>query len=276
MTKSHHKAFTSSRTSRPLAGARWLAVALLLSNWTAVTATGDAVRFAEPASGRPVTSYPVDLPITGGQSRTLSIPRDCDSVRELSNSRQADVNRMMDRRLWRKVEDDCWFATLLSDRPAAPLQDFVTDYDFMNARLQDLPIEPGCAGVDHADHRDDCRSGPADPHGIVRHVPLPGETRDIGNDDKKAPCRLRDGVFYGQLVFTENGIRCIRGEAGPSLRLVTTDFADIDGDGYLDAVLRFVPIGANRRRMPMILPLTRFKADDRFVAVMPGQGSDAE
>ena len=42
------------------------------------------------------------------------------------------------------------------------------------------------------------------------------------------------------------------------------DFADVNGDQYLDAVLRFVPIGPGVARAPLTLPLTRTEPEGPF------------
>jgi hypothetical protein len=59
-------------------------------------------------------------------------------------------------------------------------------------------------------------------------------------------------------------MRCTTGPDAPSLRLIAVDFADINGDRFLDAVLRFVPLRARPARMPLILPLTRFEPGAPF------------
>ena len=42
------------------------------------------------------------------------------------------------------------------------------------------------------------------------------------------------------------------------------DFADVNGDGYLDAVLRLSRIGTRQRPELLVLPLTRFAPDQPF------------
>jgi hypothetical protein len=42
------------------------------------------------------------------------------------------------------------------------------------------------------------------------------------------------------------------------------DYADINGDGYMDAVLRFLPSGPGSIRRTIFLPVTRFSADGEF------------
>ena len=74
-----------------------------------------------------------------------------------------------------------------------------------------------------------------------------------------------DGVLTdGGLYIGPDGMRCASRNSQPSLRLIAVDYADINGDGYLDAVLRFVPIGPGAARSPLILPLTRTSPDGAF------------
>jgi hypothetical protein len=42
------------------------------------------------------------------------------------------------------------------------------------------------------------------------------------------------------------------------------DYADVNGDGYMDATLKIIPLGPGARRIPLILPLTRTQPEGPF------------
>ena len=114
-----------------------------------------------------------------------------------------------------------------------------------------------CIG-DAADGRaPGCGPTQTDRHGLLSHFPLSEPASRADDGAIPADCLLRDGLFYGHLYIGPDGMRCASRNSQPSLRLIAVDYADINGDGYLDAVLRFVPIGPGAARSPLILPLTR-------------------
>ena len=52
--------------------------------------------------------------------------------------------------------------------------------------------------------------------------------------------------------------------------------ADINGDGYLDAMLRLAPLGHGAIRVPLVLPLTRLSADGPLQVPGAGLAAPAE
>jgi hypothetical protein len=171
---------------------------------------------------------------------------------------------VVDRYLWDKVSEDCWFHAFLNRHPYQGVEDFVTDYDFKNARLADLPIDLDCLGDADGGQAAGCGPTTTDRHGLLSHFPLSEPVSRAGDDATPADCLLQDGVFYGRLYIGPEGMRCASRNRRPSLRLIAVDYADINGDGFLDAVLRFVPIGPGAARSPLILPLTRTSPDGAF------------
>ena len=257
----------SATAARPLAGtaptaarahaclARFAALLALLSS--AALATPDSARFAEPTTGRPVSQYTVELAVNRGQRQSFAIPRECPKVNRLYEERHADTARVVDRYLWDKVSEDCWFHAFLNRHPYRGVEDFVSDYDFKNARLADLPIDRDCIGDARDGQAPGCGPTQTGRHGLLSHFPLSEPVSRADDDAIPADCLLRDGLFFGQLYIGPDGMRCASRNGQPSLRLIAVDYADINGDGYLDAVLRFVPIGPGAARSPLILPLTR-------------------
>jgi len=161
---------------------------------------GDDAVFAEPTSGKPVSRYAVELSINGEQQRRrFEIPDECTEVKRLFEQRRADTTRIVDRRLWGKVSEDCWFHAFLNRHPFRGITDYVTDYDFKNANLADLPIDSDCASDSPDDALIGCNPAAADRHGLLRHFPL-SVLEGLGHDHPAAvDCLLRDGVFFGRL-----------------------------------------------------------------------------
>ena len=218
---------------------------------------------AEPSSGRKVTHYTVDLAVARDERQSFVIPDDCEAVMQALEQGKAYRGRIVDRRLWHKVEGDCHYTGFLHRHPRRALQDYVSDYDFMNARLSDLPIDRRCAAATSDSGEAACDPMATDASGLLRHFPLTQPLQDGAGGDE-CECQLTNGVFRGHLFVDAQGVRCTTDPDAPSLRLIAVDFADINGDRFLDAVLRFVPLRAGPARVPLILPLTRFEPDAPF------------
>ncbi|MGB5253479.1 MAG: ferric uptake regulator family protein [Sedimenticolaceae bacterium] len=257
-----HRASSGVAASRIIALLSGLA-ALAIAPVQVAADAGHKAFFAEPASGRKVTHYTVDLAVGRETRQSFVIPDDCDSVMRALEERKAYRGRIVDRRLWHKVEGDCHYDGFLHRHPRQALQDYVSDYDFMNARLSDLPIDRRCAGASSNSGETACDPMATDASGLLRHFPLAQPLQDGAGGDE-CECELTNGVFRGHLFVDEQGVRCTTDPDAPSLRLIAVDFADINGDRVLDAVLRFVPLRAGPARMPLILPLTRFEPDAPF------------
>lgn len=223
--------------------------------------------FSEPLSGKKVTHYEIELPIERGQRQTFRIPDDCGAAVRAINQGSAFKGSIVDRRFWQKVESDCRYHDFLYSRPQQVITDHVSAYDFMNAHLSDLPIDRRCAesGADPQQSR--CNATITNGLGMLRHFPLAAPLSTPPDNIECIRCELRNGLFRGYIFVGEDGIRCGTDVNAPSLRLIAVDHADINGDGFLDAVLRFVPIGPGSSRLPMILPLTRMTADGPFIPV---------
>ena len=238
---------------------------MMLASFGSVTAPLEAqplpsIDFAEPISGRKVERYYVDLPVGPSEYRTVTIPMDCSDVSQLIEEGAAYKGSIVDRRLWHKVEGDCRYHAFLNRHPMRDCEDHVSNYDFMNARIEDLPIDLGCAQAEAGE----CNPAATDALGMLRHFPLAEPVDALPNNGDQAQCELKDGLFRGRLFVDETGIHCEAGPSAPSLRLIAVDYADINGDRILDAVLRFVPIGRGAIRSPLVLPVTRTQPDGPF------------
>lgn len=237
--------------------------ALLSATWVESARCG--TYFTEPTSGGRVSGYQIELPVSADERRSFAIPADCRDVERRLERGLSHRGGIVDRRLWRKVVEDCWFHRFLNRHPTTSIRDFVSDYDFMNARLEDLPIDADCADTASTSTQA-CQPSATDAHGLLRYFPA-GEPWDPATSTTPARCVLRNGLFYGRLFVEADGLRCDAGHGNPSLRLIAVDFADVNGDRVLDAVLRFVPIGPHAARRPLILPLTRTSGQTRFTTI---------
>ena len=192
-----------------------------------------------PESGRRVTHYTLELPVNREQTQAFLIPDDCDAVMQAINEGATRWGSIVDRRFWKKVEGDCRHHRILHRLPQRVIEDHVSGYDFMNARLSDLPIDPRCTSP-----------GPGglqplatDAFGMLLYFPLTQQVTAPPAGVECTQCEFKDGLLRGRIFSDEDGISCEAVPYGPSLRLIAVDFADINGDGFLDAVLRFIPVG---------------------------------
>lgn len=238
---------------------------LLSTGRTVAAAPGQSEAFfAEPVSGRRVTAYQIELPTERSAKRTFSIPQDCAEVMRCMDEGAVYRSTVIDRRLWHKADSDCRFYSFLFRHPQQIIADYVSDYDFRNAQLRDLPVDLRCADGSPAEGQQGCNPAATDAFGMLLYFPLGEPPHDREADHEVAACELKDGVFHGRLHIDGDHFHCDAGPGTPTLRLIAVDFADINGDQYLDAVLRFVPIGPGAARAPLTLPLTRTEPEGPF------------
>ena len=245
-----------------------LAGAISLSITSAAGAPNPGVGcfFAEPLTGRRVTSYEVELATGREQRSSFNVPRDCEALIQAADGGSAYTGSVVDRRLWHKVESDCRYHAFLNHHPLDDMQDYVSGYDFMNAKLSDLPIDRRCAQDGSGNRPDDCNPAATDPFGLLRTFPITEPPHHRTDVHEETDCALEDGLFRGHLYVDAEGVHCNPGVGAPGLRLVAVDFADVNGDQVLDAVLRFIPIGRGGSRVPLTLPVTRFSESEPFSA----------
>lgn len=225
--------------------------------------------FSAPYSGERVKEYTVTLPLSRDQQEAFTIPRDCQKVNSRLLEGAGRWGSRVQRRLWLKVDDDCRYLNFLKSNPNHADKDFVSSYDFFNAKVSDLPLYPGC---DLFLLLHDPSACPPPMHGMpnfsmfMESHAMPGHMEPEADD-----CRFEGGVFRGHIYHTGAGLRCIEDHHAPGYRILSVDYADVNADGYLDAVLRMAPVGRGGRPSLLILPLTRFSEKEKFV--IP-QGAD--
>jgi len=222
------------------------------------------VYFAEPYTGQKVDNYQVTLPVSRDEVRSFAIPGQCDALIQAMSAGGMQWGSEIEKRVWIKVANDCRYHAFLHRFPNATPRDFISGYDFRNAALADLLAVVPCP--DGGDAGCEGRAaGVSDISQLLQLVPPPEETQEFIADD----CRLRQGSFRGEVIRDRQGLRCRYDRRSPGLRVIAVDHSDANGDGYLDAVLRVVPIGPGTTRMPLVVAFTRKGPEEPLTVLVP-------
>ncbi len=223
--------------------------------------------FSAPYTGKKVRQYDITLPLSRHQKTTFSIPQDCRKLNSRLLEGSGRWGTRIERRLWIKADDDCRYLNFLQQYAEHAEQDFVSNYDFYNAKISDLPLRPGCDLDLLLRNPTACPpSMPGMPNfsmfmsNMPMHQRQPKELED---------CRFNNGVFRGYIYHTGTGLRCRKDQKAPGYRILSVDFANVNGDKCQDAVLRMMPIGRGERPSLLILPLTRCSETEKF-SLLPG------
>ena len=221
--------------------------------------------FSAPYSGEKVAGYEVTLPVTRNDKKSFIIPDNCHAVLEAYKNGADRWGNRVERSIWRKVQLDCDYVIFLDNFPRPPSHDFVSGYDFMNIDLQDIPFWSSCGDTTADDrHANACNE--------IFNQSISGFSSFFGwnNSDTHPPvetsenCRINNGIFRGRVVYDQTGIHCVQDRNEPGFRIIAVDYADVNGDDFLDAILRLIPLGRGVSRTPLILPLTRKEPDGVF------------
>lgn len=180
------------------------------------------------------------------------LPRD--AARFLEEIDFHSLNSPFSERLYRTAAADAEYALLREGRRLAG-HDFVSDYDFMAASLDDLPFmlvaQAGIAGrqwLEFVGRLEENRAGfsvlefPAswtvgDDFEFTLHETPLYSGKDL------ASARLVDGYFHGSIEIRDGILAAFPEGSDPGTRLLeirihSVTFSDVNSDGYLDAVLR--------------------------------------
>jgi hypothetical protein len=223
--------------------------------------------FSAPYTGEKVQEYDIELPVSRYKKESFRIPADCSRLNSRLLEGSGHWGNRVERRLWMKADDDCRYLNFLNKYSGKASRDFVSGYDFYNASISDLPLRPGC----------DLNLLLRNPAACPPLMPgMPNFSMFMSNmpmhqtqEESLKDCRFENGLFRGYIYHTGMGLRCIRDPKAPGYRILSVDFADVNGDNCQDAVLRMVPVGRGARPSLLILPLTRCSEGEKF-SLPPG------
>jgi len=240
---------------------------ILLMLSFSLQAERDRFIFAMPFSGDKGSHYDIQLGYANDEIKKFHIPDDCSNIINMVNFGTANPINLIDRKLWFKAINDCRYVMMLGmNENSQPENDFVSHYDYFNARLADLPFSSQCKATDEEIFQKQCGEVQDGKPTIRSYFPflevLPND-KDVDTQE----CRFTNGLFRGRLVRTDEGIRCQKDRRTKGLRLISVDYTDLNNDSYMDVVLRIMPLGRGVSRFPILLPLTRFNPDTTFSLV---------
>ena len=120
-----------------------------------------------------------------------------------------------------------------------------------------------------------CAFGPPPVADIAPLLRFADPAGDVSDYDAES-CRLTHGSFRGYVVADAQGLRCRPDSRAPGIRVLSVDYADVNGDGWVDAVLRIVPIGPGANRRPLVLAYTRIGTEAPLTVPVEGSPPIAE
>lgn len=212
---------------------------------------------AAPFSGKKCTEYKIELPISRETKQQFSVPEDCASIRSHMLGGSSRWGSMIEKKLWHKAHYDCQLIDFLHHNKALPVADFISNYDFFNAPISDFPTSISCKLQTNVAI---CKQFEATIPKILNML-FPEILTGNKQVDDWGDCRLSNGVFRGRLIKDQDRIICQTDRKARGIRIIDVDYANINGDEYLDALLRIVKIGSNARRTTVLFPLTRLSPD---------------
>lgn len=220
--------------------------------------------FAKPFSGEKTHTYDVELQLSKDEKKTFTVPNSCSMIIDLSTYGAASWGNQLNRNLWSKVINDCKYVIFLEHQNNLAENDFITDYDFYNAKLIDLPFSPDCGtGGNFINRMMDCLPFSKNILRLSAFFPFL-DIRTGEDENEEIPCSFVNGIFRGYLIQNKNRIICKKDNKAPGLRLISIDYGDFNDDNYRDVLLRIMPLGRGVSRLPLLLPLSRFSLDEPF------------
>lgn len=251
-SKNWRRAMTTKRYSHLCAVSLWLVAGVSGVAW----GSHSDVFFAAPYSGEKVQQYDVNLPVARDETRTFTIPDQCAAAMQAFATGASQWCSRLEKHLWQKVAADCDYDAFLHRFPAVQIDDAVSEFDFRNAAIGDLLVSFACPAEGAEAGGTGCAFRPSPVADIAPLLSFADPGNDLSGYDADA-CRLERGSFRGRVIADERGLRCKHDPRAPGIRVLSVDYGDVNGDGWLDAVLRVVPIGPGANRRPLVLAYTR-------------------
>lgn len=236
---------------------------------TAEPESAPRLRDCTEAPGASEERCQLDLPCPGREaSCSYRVPDDCGSIAGL------ECGEMPNRiyfGICLAAHARCERSLALRGGGAEVQYDYVSDYDFQRAALRDLPFDFACSGLASRDLSEWCDYAEAmfpDASFLEALLWRGNWSFEPIGSQRLVGCRM-DGGWYEAKEFRaiEGGIECIAvsdaSRFGVRLGNDVT-FSDVDGNGYLDAVMQFSDGGVVRT-----VKLTRKDGSSPFSHVDP-------
>ncbi len=166
---------------------------------------------------------------------------------------------------WIGQEAQTEFAKTMKKVDRASAHDFVSQYNFTNAALEDLPWELHqltVAGDEYFNYCDYVQKQHPNWNYLEFNFPDP-EPRRYERVDKTT-CRLTDGIFTGELIVSNRMVSAASGDFNSGFKICDIGFTDVNRDGFMDAVLLLSQEGYGSAKVSGVYVLTRKQAGVKF------------
>lgn len=149
-----------------------------------------------------------------------------------------------------------------------PPHDFVSQYDFPSALLEDLPWELHLLTV-AGDEYFEYGEFVGKQHPGWNYLEFNFPHRDPRHYERvdRTTCRLADGIFNGDLDVSNGTVFARRDEFPCGFKICEIGFKDVNRDGFMDAVLLLGQQGGGSARVSGVYVLTRTQSGGRFYRV---------
>lgn len=238
----------------------------VLLSFASLLLKADPVFFAEPKTGMKVAEYEVELASGKNTRRLFQIPAQCHELSSLEVRKMRRWSRGTQKALWQKALDDCRFYVYLTRFSSIQIQDYVSQYDYKNMKFKDLPVD--FTECDTGFFSEGCSSPIPFLHFTEGFMALINSMNPLDDRESETDCGFEDGVYRGKIFHDGRQIHCYPDASSEGYRIRSVNFADTNGDGYMDVVIVLIPLGNQRVREQVILSLTRFSQDQGFSQVI--------
>ena len=242
-----------------------LAMVLLVSGAQA----NEPIIYREPGTFRQVAPYELKLKVDS-EVISYSIPQSCGDLTKKRGDVETVYGSMMEIRDLVATYSICSRYLLMMQANLKPRWDYVSELDYLNMPLSEIPYEFSCLGVMNAEGEEKCNA--ATEHQLYVFTDYFGnKTKEMSYVEN---CRLNGG----SISISASALDSLTGppggnfscalagedEIGYGFQLTSVSFADINRDNYMDAIVSVVEIGPHSGTGSGTFILTRFHSDDWF------------